>query len=361
MFDGVRITHDNCFGFLRLLFASLVIAGHSPEFVDGNNAREILTMMFHTMSFGGLAVDGFFIISGFLVTESYMASRSTSSFLAKRVIRIYPGFCVACLVCIFIFAPMAGAEQHHFAPAWWVVQIEQTLTLNGPVIKGALPGLHLPFLTGAMWTIKFEFICYLLVAASGALGLLQKRRILLFVSIVLVTARVISVFYAWQPPMPPYNNGIFGVYNDPNSLLNFVSVFSVGMCFRLYADKIRLTKYGLAVSALAFLVLMRIPFLAELGVMTFGAYIIFFVAFSVQSKWLRRINSRYDISYGIYLYGSSVALLFIFYDRHINPAILCIITLAVAVVFGFISWHLVEKPFLSLKKGRGMRLVPKMA
>jgi peptidoglycan/LPS O-acetylase OafA/YrhL len=48
---------NNNFGFLRLLFAALVVVSHSPELVDGNTSREILTQIFGTMSFGGIAVD----------------------------------------------------------------------------------------------------------------------------------------------------------------------------------------------------------------------------------------------------------------------------------------------------------------
>ncbi|MET0220344.1 MAG: hypothetical protein ABW213_06795 [Tardiphaga sp.] len=48
-------------GVLRLAFATMVVLSHAPELVDGNRSREILTREFHTLSFGEVGVDGFFI------------------------------------------------------------------------------------------------------------------------------------------------------------------------------------------------------------------------------------------------------------------------------------------------------------
>jgi peptidoglycan/LPS O-acetylase OafA/YrhL len=88
-------SNKNNIGFLRLLFASFVIIGHSPELLDGNRNREPLSMIFHTISLGDLAVDGFFLLSGFLITKSMVNSRSFCRFLERRVFRIYPAFMLA--------------------------------------------------------------------------------------------------------------------------------------------------------------------------------------------------------------------------------------------------------------------------
>jgi hypothetical protein len=110
-YEGKR---DNNFGFLRLLFAALVVVSHSPELVDGNRSREILTRIFGTMSFGEVAVDGFFLISGYLITKSFIESRSTRSYLAKRFFRIVPGLSRQFLDLRFNYCPVRWCRWFGF-------------------------------------------------------------------------------------------------------------------------------------------------------------------------------------------------------------------------------------------------------
>ena len=98
----------NNFGVLRLFFAALVIISHSPELIDGNRSRELLTRLFGTLSFGEVAVDGFFLVSGYFITISFAERPDSYSYLTKRVFRIVPGYIIAFCVCIIIIAPLAG-------------------------------------------------------------------------------------------------------------------------------------------------------------------------------------------------------------------------------------------------------------
>ena len=173
--------HQNAFGFLRLLFASLVIASHVPEIIDNDSHREVLHQLTNTVTFGWLAVASFFIISGYLITGSLVSSHSLPTYFVKRIARIYPGFIVASIVCLTVVAPLAGASFKNGTLHTIVASIAHMAILGQPVAEHPFPGSNysdaLSGLNGALWTIQYEFACYVLVALLYLIGLIRIRLI----------------------------------------------------------------------------------------------------------------------------------------------------------------------------------------
>ena len=75
-----NMKHNNNFGLLRLVLALLVLLSHSSEVIDGNRSREVLTSIFHTISCGDLAVNGFFLLSGYLIVQSWQRTPKLGNF-----------------------------------------------------------------------------------------------------------------------------------------------------------------------------------------------------------------------------------------------------------------------------------------
>jgi peptidoglycan/LPS O-acetylase OafA/YrhL len=343
----------NNIGFLRLLFACLVIAGHSSEILDGNRSREPLTMVFHTMSLGELAVDGFFLLSGFLIAKSMVNSRTLRRFLLRRVLRIYPAFVVAYLLSVFVLGPRVGAQP-------WL-QMRETLynlvTLQPPPeYPGQLLGVHYPGLNVSMWTILYEFRCYLLVGALGALGLLERRRFVLGLTAAAAFFAFIGTFPGAGMRIDALNdraagligNMAFDVLMGPAlaSTIRFTAVFLTGSCFYLFRKEIGARLSGTAAVAaglLAAVCLYRDPHFAELGLTAFGAVSLFWIAFRAPLGPLRKINGGWDISYGVYLFGWPIAMYFRWMRPSISPWGLTASTLAVALLFGAASWWGLER------------------
>jgi peptidoglycan/LPS O-acetylase OafA/YrhL len=332
-------------GVLRLIFASLVIIGHAPEQIDGDRHREPLTTIFHTVSLGQLSVDAFFLISGYLITMSWMRTKSLKLYLQKRALRIYPAFIVAYLISVFALGPLVGAS-----PWRWIGEtVFRLVALQSPLIyPGQLAGLHYPDLNGSMWTIAYEFRGYLLVAALGLTGLLHRRWLILCVTAIGVAALIASSFDIVRSPIDAISshqrlNQLIGA---PLSNIELMTTFLVGICFYLFKiEALRWldARFALLAGLLTAALLFRDPHLAQAALITLGAAPLFWIGLKANLGWLQTINDRWDISYGVYLYGWPIATAIRWFDRSISPWSLAAATLTLAVLAGAASWWGVER------------------
>ncbi len=348
--------HKNNFGLLRLLLAAAVVVSHSPEVVDGNRSREILSRVFGTLSFGEVGVDGFFLVSGYLITKSFAEHPQLFSYLLKRVARIVPGYLVSYWLCILVLAPCVGAGRSAFSPHTIGIDILRNGLLLSSRAPGAFHGLPHPYLNAPMWTIRFEFLCYITVAAIGLMVVWLKpvRFWLRWALLFLVLAGVVVNGSGILPRLVGLNaiagaNAVFdpasghGFWGLLSSLCRFYSVFGVGSIFYFFKDRISLTSIGAVSSASLLILLFFREETAEAAFMIFGGYLIFWFALKFRALHLSAIAGRNDISYGLYLYAWPIQNLFVWNDRTIDPIWLCIATLACAGFAGFLSWHLLEK------------------
>ena len=92
---------QNNFSFLRLICALLVIITHSYELL-GEGKDVLFYYSNHHISLSLLAVNSFFVISGFLIFKSFERSLNLKEFIKKRSLRIYPAFFVSVIVCFFV-------------------------------------------------------------------------------------------------------------------------------------------------------------------------------------------------------------------------------------------------------------------
>jgi peptidoglycan/LPS O-acetylase OafA/YrhL len=346
--DAQRFGHqDNAFGFLRLLFASLVIVSHTPEIVDGNRDREILTTIFGTISFGDLAVDAFFIISGYLIASSFLASRTTGSYLVKRVARIYPGFIVAYLFSVLVVPVLAGITADYTAIL--EAMPRGIVTLLRPEVDGLFAGSHYANLNSPMWTIAYEFRCYLLVIALGALGLLKSPKWLAAGAIMGVLIGYfmpgsLRVFFSQMPLA--HELGLAKIHDTARTM----GMFLAGGTFFALRGQIDFTWRKFLLAAAALFGCLFVPALASVGVATFGAYLIFATAVMGGKTWLAKVNNGTDISYGVYLYAWPIEKLLVQYFGTQPLILLGLETFMLSALCGWASWHLVEKRCLALAK-----------
>jgi peptidoglycan/LPS O-acetylase OafA/YrhL len=341
--DKDSIKHNNNFNFLRLLLAVLVLLSHSPELMDGNTRREILTNIFHTISFSELAVDGFFLLSGYLILQSWQRTPELISFLKKRILRIYPGFICATIICAFFVAPIGASSLNYFSEFNTLKFLKGMLLLDTPVIPPVFVNQYYPVVNGSMWTIAYEFRCYLFVAIFGIISTIQRSKVWLILAVAFISIAIDPVLST-----KIYVRSLSYLFGNPKELIHFLSFFCAGGCFYLFKDRIHYTKTRICIAvSITVLSLFEIHLL-HIILPTMGAYIFFLFSF-LNLPALQKFGSYSDISYGTYLYGWPTQKLLIWYFPQISPWLLFISACGISGGLGLLSWHLIEKPFLSMK------------
>ena len=64
---------NHSFDLLRIVFAMLVLLSHAAEIEYGNASHELFSRFTGTqITFGTVGVDGFFLLSGYLIVQSWL-------------------------------------------------------------------------------------------------------------------------------------------------------------------------------------------------------------------------------------------------------------------------------------------------
>jgi peptidoglycan/LPS O-acetylase OafA/YrhL len=334
------------FDFLRLVAAVSVIFSHSFLIAEGTQQREPFVVLTGNQTILGLAgVFVFFVISGFLVTQSFVTNASPLRFLAARLLRIFPGLAVCIILCVFLLGPamttlplgayLADPGTWHFLVANLTLQLNDE-TLPGVLFSDTAAG---GIVGGCFWTLPYEFECYLTVLALGMARLLNARvAIFLFLAGIITSASDLLGGFGWLLP-----------------------VFAAGMA--LYFVKRSRPLPGI----LALAALLGLAATAAFGGFLpafplFGGYLTIWIATHPRLR-LPDAARFGDLSYGLYIYGWPV-------EQCVAHALgeeatwwsVFAIGLAISLGLAFLSWHCVEKLALRWKPRRAApaRLLPAM-
>jgi peptidoglycan/LPS O-acetylase OafA/YrhL len=292
------------------------------------------------MSFGKIAVDGFFLVSGYLIAKSWQQSASLRDYLTKRVLRIYPAWLVAFLLTMVVVGPLSGASMPTAGDI--AINFARACLLLTPTLPGSFEGLPYTRLNGSAWTIVYEFRCYLLIAILGLCGLLRRRSLVLVLTVVLI---VLHGLHIMPDSVPPAVKDLVGL---PYQTVRLFAAFLTGALFYLYREGIPYRSDWALAAGVALTAAMFDARVAELGLFVLGGYIVFWFAFRTPPRVLSRLL-RDDVSYGLYLYAWPIQNTIVYYHRSISPWLLLPVSLCAAAALGFVSWRLIEKPALALK------------
>ena len=342
----------NSLNFLRLLLAFAVVASHAIAL--GLYGRDWIG---DRVTIGEVAVFGFFGISGFLIARS-AERNSLGRYLWQRVVRIFPAYWVCLVVTAFGIAFLGWLHVTHLfhlsSPAtaylhapngpWGYVVHNSYLKTNQYAIISTV-------WNGSLWTLYFEFLCYLLLGAFALLGVLRRPKLLLAVTVAgwLVLA-LCTVHPAWQVITGGHGK------SDAKVLLELSLVFFTGSLIYLFRERIPDSGRLAAACGAILVASLWMPFGGHAPALTLTSTALMAPAIAYPMIWLGMhvplwsVGSTNDYSYGVYIYAYPVTVLLGPFGvaRWGYPAFLAFVvvgTLPLAVA----SWWLVERNALKLK------------
>lgn len=344
----------NSLDFLRWLLAFLVIFSHSGPIAGFYGGQDLGIQISDEQSLGGVAVAGFFFFSGFLITKSRMGRSTIWRYFWRRCLRIFPAFWAALILTVVVLAPVAWHLQKGTFDGYWSSAVESPvtyfvdnmfLTLGQRNIAGL--GETVPYFinhgvrdwNGSAWTLSYEFLCYIVVGLLGLFGALASRRFATAFALVVIGLNALQWLGAGDI------GGLNRVLADP-FILMFFAPFAFGMLFALHGDKIAVDD-RIAVAMLG------------LGLFTYafggwnvvGQYGFLYFLMWVGIRFRLTNWARFgDFSYGIYIYAWPLMTLATYFglERYGWLAYHVVIVVVVHIV-AIASWHLIEKPAMSLK------------
>ena len=330
---------DNNFNLLRFGAALSVIISHS--FILTNNLPNAWPKIL-----GFLAVNCFFIISGFLVCKSLLTRNSLRNYALARVLRIYPALIVAVVFCAFVIGPIFTSLplMNYFSNPQTLKFIAINATLLGGGIENSLPGVFDHKQVNApLWTLFYELYMYVILAIIAFLyGFRSKLNLKRFsVTIYLLTAVIFVMFIA--------DIGYrYLEIHFVSSMVRFGAMFGMGAVLFLAR-----TKVTLSVSMLLMIVLLIA--LASINRLTFNGVSYFFLGYIllclayVPKGFLLKFNKLGDYSYGLYIFAYPIQQVMIQLQPQISTFILFIMSFSMSLLLAVLSWHFVESRALKLK------------
>jgi peptidoglycan/LPS O-acetylase OafA/YrhL len=335
---------SNAIGFLRVFFAGVVVWSHG--FRTGGFGFDFVVYYSHAMLTAGLlAVGGFFVLSGFLITRSYETSHSAGRFLWHRFLRIFPGFWACLIVTALIFGPIAYVHEFGTTVGYllgpdtpWEYIFGNALLVVRHATIGTITA-DLPFpneLNGSLWTLQWEFMCYVAIGVLGATTILSRKPVI----VTLLTAAFLVVLGGSMYAFHARGLTVF------SRLLLLITFFSMGSAAYSFRSWIPMRWWMALIAAVA-----MAAALPTVGVgLIVPPCLAYLVLYAAMKLPIRSFDRRVDLSYGLYVYAFPLQQLLTIYgfNRFGFPAYFGA-AISMALAFATASWFLIEKPALSLK------------
>lgn len=327
---------------IRLCLAAMVILWHSAALLGRSS-----TGTFGTVLLSDLPVDGFFAISGFLLTGSLVHRPTLGAYLRNRFLRLMPAFWVALILVAVVFAPVTTALLHGDVgsvfsgrhSAWHYLLSNSYLWMHFYDVGHTPAGVpDAGTWDGSLWTLRWEAMAYLGLAALSFLRLLRNRWVVLTLW-TLVWLLALALALHATPSAYLYYQVTFARLG-----LMFLS----GVLVQRFSSVLPARGWLAASCAAAIVAGCWLPDYRLLAAAPL-AYLLIWVGSTVKHRALQ-LHDR-DISYGVYIYGMPVQQTFLLFGAAALPLpVFAALSLVATVPLAMASWVFIERPALRLRR-----------
>jgi peptidoglycan/LPS O-acetylase OafA/YrhL len=336
---------NNNFDLLRLYAALSVLLTHSLHHLynDFGYIPYASITFFHELTTYVKGVPVFFLISGYLISMSYTKNSDIIDYTKNRVLRIYPALIINVFIGVFILYIFGFVTFNTIFFKWLFAQLSIVQFYNLEMARGFGVGV----INGSLWTISVELTFYILLPI---LFLLYRKRKYLIVGLFFIS------FILW----------IYGISSDKEIFFNkllqstiapYLFLFIIGMWFYVYHNKVlKYIENKFPLWVILFIVFhlsisffdLNMNFFIYIMKWLIFSFMLFSFAFSYRSLSQKLLKGN-DYTYGIYIYHMLVINVFV-HLGFIGDIKYLVLVFLFTIILSLLSWYIIEKPLLKLKK-----------
>ncbi|MBQ6564010.1 MAG: acyltransferase [Clostridia bacterium] len=330
----------NNFNLVRLMGALLVMFGHMGPIMGA--VSPVMGEGLH-----GIGVEILFLVGGYLIAESWLHDPHPLRYSIRRFLRLWPPYAVMVLLMTFVAGPLLSdlGSKGYFG-SWWKEFLKNLRFYIVYAQPGVFTDQPMPYVTnGSLWTMPVEAALYVVTPIILYLFGVQKKKKYAFPAYLVFLLVVIGIgtwvdnntevhwiFYAtdWAAAFRLsvyFFIGIFCSFEPVKKCFHIQWSFLAWLCIILVLYEARPVQYLVLSVALP--------------------YLVFSLALA-PSPVFWCLGTKYEISYGIYLYGFFFQQLVVYWQKQNGLSLSVPVTLLVSMLLTLpVSWLscvLVENP-----------------
>jgi peptidoglycan/LPS O-acetylase OafA/YrhL len=333
------LAKDNNFDLVRLTLSWIVVFVHLYQ-ISGISEYAV----FRQYLSSSFAVKGFFAISGYLVTLSYVNCNSLGDFAERRLRRIVPAYITIVLLSFLVGAVFTTLPVSSYFGSWqtWKYLFANSVFLNflAPTLPGVFADHPEQAMNPALWTIKIELCLYFCVPII----VWGFRRVGVWPTTLILYLTSVAWLLGFKALGGNTNQFLVEISRQfPGQLSYFVFGAALAMAPLKRSWMFILT----ALTGTAWFLMTGLP--RAIIEPAFFALIVITIATAI--RYLGNFGRFGDLSYGTYIFHSLVIHCLLAWGvLKASPYLGAVMTTVIIAALAFCSWRWLEKPLLKRSK-----------